>query len=77
LPGSGALEHFGTPSSRTGDPPASSAGVRRVADQRVSDMLQVDPDLVGSPGMQLDPEQIRYLEPSDHGGIGPGHSPKR
>jgi hypothetical protein len=40
-------------------------------------MLQVDPDLVGSPGMQLDPEQIRYLEPSDHGGIGPGHSPKR
>ena len=35
-------------------------------------MLQMHPDLVGPPGVELQPEKIDHLEPGHHGGVGPG-----
>src|SRR6185295_14503292 len=50
------LQQFGPPPSHTGDPPAAAAGIDRVSDDGVPDMLQMHPDLMGPAGVKLQPE---------------------
>ena len=49
------FEQHGGPPTRTGNPAAAAAGIYRVAYDGVTDVLQVDPDLVGTAGMELEP----------------------
>ncbi len=55
-----------------GDPPAAPAGIDRVADDRVTEVFQVNPNLVGATGVQLEAEEVHHLEPCHHRGIGSG-----
>ncbi|HKP50484.1 MAG TPA: hypothetical protein VJU17_10745, partial [Gemmatimonadales bacterium] len=58
LPGSYSLQQIGASALDPGDPAAAAASVHRVSHYRVSHVLQVDPDLVGPAGVQLQAEQI-------------------
>jgi len=72
LSGSSASDQIGRTSICAGDPAASTSTVDRIAHDRVTDMLQVNPKLVGSAGLELQPEQVDALEPCHHRGLGPG-----
>ena len=48
------------PEIRRLPPPA----VDRIAHDGMPDVLEVDPDLVGAAGVQLEPEQVRHAEPA-------------
>ena len=37
--------------------PASRSAIRSISENRMADMLEVDPDLVGAPGVQLASQQ--------------------
>jgi hypothetical protein len=66
------VDELGGPPLHPGDPPAAPAGIDRITHHGVSHVLQVNPDLMGSPGMQLEPEEIDHIESGDDEGIGPG-----
>jgi hypothetical protein len=72
LTGSGLFQQTGVPPLDAGDPPAAATGVYRVPHYRVPHVFQVDPDLVGAAGMELQAEQIHHVESGDYEGIGPG-----
>jgi hypothetical protein len=65
------LQLFGDPSGPAGDPAAPTPAVHGITHDRVADMLQMHSDLVGPSGMELESEQISYLEAGDDEGIGP------
>src|SRR3954469_21881176 len=58
LPRGGALNQLSQPPGGPRDPPASASAIHRIAQHGVPDMLQMDSDLVGSSGVQLELEQI-------------------
>ena len=72
LAGRCPLQQLGPPPGRTGDPPAASAGVDGVTHNRVAQVLEVHPDLMGPPGVQLQPEQVYHVEPRHHRSVGAG-----
>jgi hypothetical protein len=77
LSGSRPLEELGRSALGPRDPPAAASAIDRITDHRVSHVLQVNPNLVGTPGVQLQPEKIDDVEPGSHKGIGPGRAPPR
>ena len=72
LPGSDSVEELSMAALRAGNPAAAASVVNRIADHRMPHMLQMDPDLMGSAGVQFQPEQIDHLEASRHESVGPG-----
>ena len=72
LPGSAAAEEFSITALRTGNPTAPASAVDRIADHRVTHMLQVNSDLMGSAGVQLQPKQIDHIEAGYDESVGPG-----
>ena len=72
LPESDSVEELSLAALRTGNSTAPASAVNRIADHRVSHMLQMDPDLMGSAGVQFQPEQIDHIEAGRHKGVGPG-----
>jgi hypothetical protein len=72
LPGSGSLQQLsGTPRGPR-NPPAATAPVDRIAHDRVTQVGQVDSNLVGPAGMQLETEEIDHIESGHDRGIGSG-----
>ena len=69
LPRRDALELFGDPSGSPRNPTAATPAVHRIAHNRVTDVLQVHPDLVGPAGVKLNPEQIGHPEPGYDEGV--------
>jgi len=72
LPGSDSVEELSMAALRAGNPTAAASVVNRIADHRVPHVLQMHPDLMGSAGVQLQPEQVDHIEAGRHKGIGPG-----
>jgi len=72
LAGGGPLQRLRPPPGDPGDPPAATPGVDRVTHNRVPHVLQMDPDLVGPAGVQLQPEQVHHLESGHHRGVSAG-----
>jgi len=72
LPGSDSVEELSMAALRAGNPAAAASVVNRIADQRMPHMLQMDPDLMGSAGVQFQPEQIDHIEAGRHESVGPG-----
>ena len=72
LAGRSSLQQLGPPSGSPGDPPAASARVDGVTHNRVPQVLEVHPDLMGPPGVQLQPEQVYDVEPRHHRSVGAG-----
>ena len=70
LTGSGSGDPVGSTPVRTGDPPAAAAAVDRIAHDRVADVLQMKPDLMGPAGMELEPQELDRIEPRHDPGIG-------
>src|SRR3954469_4392174 len=75
LPGCRALHQLSPAPGGSRDSAASATAIHWVAQNRVPNMLQVDPDLVGTSGVQLEPEQVNYVEAGDHAGIRPSRPP--
>jgi hypothetical protein len=71
---SSPCNQVGTTPLRAGDPAAPAPAVYRVAHDRVTHMLQVNSNLVGSTGVKLQAEQVNALEPGHHGRLGAGSS---
>jgi hypothetical protein len=71
------LDRFGQPPSGSGNPAAASATVGWVAHDRVSYMLEMNPYLMGSAGMQFQPEQVKHLEAGHHARFRPGRPAPR
>ena len=72
LPRSGPLQLLGQASGGSRDSAAPPPPVHRIPDHRVPNVLQVNPDLVGSAGVELEPEQVGNLEAGHDEGVGPG-----
>ena len=72
LSGSSTSDEVGATSVRAGDPAAPTPAVYRVPHDGVSHMLQVNPDLMGPAGVQLQSEQVHALESRHHRRFGPG-----
>lgn len=68
----GSFQQLRPAPGRAGDAAAPPAGVDRIAHDRVADVLEVDSDLMGPAGVQLQAQQVHHIEPGDHGGIGAG-----
>ena len=68
---SGALQQLRRPAWGPRNPPAASAAIDRIAYDGVSNVLQMDPDLMGPAGVKLEAEQIHDVEARDHGRVGP------
>ena len=66
------LQQLGTPAGGSGDPSAAPTPVDRIPHDGVPQVLQMNPDLMGPPGVQLQPEQVDHLEPGNDRGVGPG-----
>jgi hypothetical protein len=75
LSGSGILEQLGRAALGPGDSPATSSAIDSVAHDRVTQVRQVDPDLVGPAGMQLQAKEVHDLETCYHDSVGPGWAP--
>jgi len=71
LPRSYALDPLGFPTGWSRNPAAAASRIHRIAYDRVAHMLQMNPDLMGAPGMELEAEKVHHAKPGDHGGIGP------
>jgi hypothetical protein len=50
-----SFEQRGGLSTGAGDPSAATPGIHGITYDRVADVLEVNPDLVGTAGMQLEP----------------------
>ena len=70
LPRGQAFQSLGGNPLGAGHPPAATRPVNRVSDDRVTDMGQVHPDLVGAPGVQFEAKQVDQREPSHHESVG-------
>lgn len=73
----GPFQQLGSPPGRSRDPPAASSAVDGVSYNRVPHMFQMDPDLMGPAGEQLQPEQVNHLESRNHRSVGAGHTALR
>jgi hypothetical protein len=69
LPGCRSLEVLGVAPERSGDPPAAAPGVDRIADDWMSDVLQMHSNLMGAATVQVQTEKIGHCESSDHTGV--------
>ena len=69
------FEQHGGLSTRTGNPAAAASRIHGITYDRVADMLQMDPDLVGAARMQLEPQEIDDLEASHNRRVGAGGPP--
>ena len=77
LTGGRALQRLRLPARRAGDPATAPAGVDRVADHRMAGMLEVDPDLMGPAGVELQPQEIHRPEAGGDKGVGPRRPARR
>jgi len=77
LPGCRSLEVLGVAPERSSDPPAAAAGVDRIADDRMSDVLQMHSNLMGASAVQVEAKKIGDGESSDHTGIRASRPPGR
>jgi len=77
LTGRGLRDALRCPPLSAGDPPTPSATVHRIPHDRVAHVLQMEPDLVGAPGLELQPKQVDHVKPSHYPGIGGGRSTAR
>jgi hypothetical protein len=66
------LQQDGGLSRDAGDPAAAAPRVHRIADHRVANMLQMDANLVGTAGVQLQPEKVDDLEACHYGRVRAG-----
>jgi len=71
LPRGYALDSLGFPAGWSGNPAAAAPCVHRIADDRVAHMLQMNTDLMGAPGMELEAEKVHDAKSRDNAGIGP------
>jgi hypothetical protein len=62
----GTLQQFRLPPLTARDPATSSSSVHRISNDRVAQVGQMDPDLMGSTGMQLEPEELGNIEPGHY-----------
>ena len=67
------VQHLGRAPASSRDPAAASTPIHRVPYHGVPNVLQMNPDLVGSAGMQLQPEQVYHIEAGNDARLGPGH----
>src|SRR3954470_4325912 len=72
LTGSGAAEEIGSASLGAGDSSTSSSTIDRIAHHRMSHMLQMHSDLVGSACWHVEPQQIDHIKAGNHYSVGPG-----
>jgi hypothetical protein len=72
LSGSSPSDQVGSASIRPRDPAAATPAIDRVAHDWVTHVLQVNPNLVGSAGVQLQTEQVHALESRHHGRLSLG-----
>ena len=77
LTGCQPLDFLSGASSCAGDPPTSPTGVHRIPHDRMTDVLEMDSNLVGAPAVEVQTQQIRHLEASNHTRIGACGTPKR
>jgi hypothetical protein len=70
----GASNPLGCMTCRATDPPAPSAAVHWIAHDRVSYVLQMNPDLVSPAGVQLEPQEVEAFELRNHLSVGTGCS---
>jgi len=77
LPGSGSVEELSLAALRAGNSTAPASAVNRIADHRVSHMLQMHSDLMSSAGVQLQPQQIDHIEAGRHESVGTGGAAAR
>jgi hypothetical protein len=68
----GTLQQLRLPPLRARDPTTSSSPIDWIPDDRVAQMSQMDPDLMGSTGMQLEPKELGNIKPGHERGIRPG-----
>jgi hypothetical protein len=66
------LDRLGRPPGRPGDPAAPAAGVDRIADYRMPDVLEVHSDLMSAAGVELKAQEIHDLETRGDVGVGSG-----
>jgi hypothetical protein len=69
LPGGRSLEVLGVAPERSSDPPATTAGVDRIANDRMSDVFQMHSNLMGAAAVQIETEKIGDGKSRDHAGI--------
>lgn len=72
LPRRRALEILGVAPKRASDSAAAAAGVDRIADNRMSDVLQMHANLMRAPTVQIETKKIRDGESSDDARVRPG-----
>jgi len=70
----GASNPLGCVTCGAADAPAPSAAVHWIAHDRVSYVLQMNPDLVSPAGVQLEPQEVDAFELRNHLGVGTGCS---
>lgn len=66
------IDAFRQISARPGNPARPAPGIDRIAHDRVSNMLEVDPDLMGSAGVEIGPDEVCHAEPGQDAEVGPG-----
>ena len=71
LPRGDALDSLSFPTGWSGNPAAATPRIHRIAHNRVAHMLQMNPDLMGAPGMELEAEKVHDAKSCDNAGIGP------
>ena len=70
----GSLQQLGPPPRSPGDPPAAAASVDGIAHNRVPQVLEMHPNLMGPAGVQLQPEQVYHLESGHYRSVGAGRT---
>jgi hypothetical protein len=75
LPAGRPLQRVRRSPSRPRDATASSASVDGIAHHGVSGVLEMDPDLMGATGMELEAEEINGGKPGDHVRVGARRPP--
>jgi hypothetical protein len=71
LPRGYALDSLGFPTGWSGNPAAAASRIHRITNDGVTHMFQMNPDLMGAPGMELEAEKVHDAKSGDHAGIGP------
>ena len=71
---SGQFDVVRFPALDAGNPSAPASPVDRIPDHRMSHVLQMHPDLVGPPSVQLQAKEIDNAKPRDYKCIGPGRA---
>ena len=71
------LDGLGHPSRVARDPAAATSAVGGVTYNRMANVLKMHPYLVGSPGMQLESQEVDDLETRHHTRLRPGWAAPR